>query len=105
MQQSDQRSAHAGEFGRLMRLVINGLIRGLDGGVEASLRLCGARGRSEVCEEGVGGEAAGDLSGGGSAHAVADDEGAGFGCGGAGVFIAMPDAAAVGKHGVDEAVR
>ena len=56
-------------------------------------------------EKGIGRESAGDLSGGSSAHAVADDEGAGLRCGGAGVLIAMADAAAVGKHGVDKVVR
>ncbi len=108
MQQSDQRGAHAGEFGGLPRLLIDGLIGGLDGGSEAGLRLRrlgAARRRGKVREEGVGGEIAGDLSGGGSAHAIADDERAGLWCGGAGVLIAMADASAVGKHGVDKVVR
>ena len=59
----------------------------------------------QMREEGVGGESAGDLAGGGSAHAVADDVGASLRCSGAGVLIAMADAAAVGEHGVDKVVR
>ena len=108
MQQSDQRGAHAGEFGGLMRLLIDGLIRGLDGSVETGLRLRrpgAARRWGKMREEGVGGEIARDLSGGGSAHAIADDEGAGLWCGSAGVLIAMADATAVGEHGVDKVVR
>jgi hypothetical protein len=90
------------------RLLINGLIGSLDGGVESGFGFCflgGARWRCKVCEEGVGGESAGDLSGGGSAHPVTDDERTGLRCSSAGVLIAMADAAAVGKHGVDEMVR
>lgn len=50
-------------------------------------------------EEGVGGELAGDLAGGGSAHSVADDEEAVLRAGVAGIFIALADAAGVGEHG------
>lgn len=42
---------------------------------------------------------AGDFSGGGSAHAVADDEGANVGEGGAGVLVGVADAAGMGEHG------
>ena len=108
MQQSDQRGAHAGEFGGLPRLLIDGLIRGLDGGVEPGLRLglFDAAGQwSEMREEGVGGDSAGDFTGGRSPHAVANDKRAGLRRSGAGILIAMADAAAVGKHGVDKAIR
>ena len=47
---------------------------------------------------------AGDFAGGGTAHTIADDEGAGDGIGGAGVFISGADAAGVGEHGVNDSV-
>jgi hypothetical protein len=80
------------------------LVGSLDGGVESPLRLEGGvrlRG-SEGGEEGLYGEMAGDLSGGGSAHAVADDESTGRGICGTGVLIALADEAGVSEHGVDE---
>ncbi len=57
-----------------------------------------------MAEEGLDRQVAGDLSGGGSAHAVADDEDAGFEGGSAGVLVALADAAGVGEHGVDEVI-
>src|SRR6202051_586705 len=95
MQQCDQRGAHAGEFDGLTRLLIDGMIGSLDGGVESSFGFCflgGARWRCKVREEGVGGQSAGDLSGGGSAHPITDDERTGLRCSSAGVLIAMADA-------------
>ena len=53
----------------------------------------------EDAEEGLGGEVAGDFAGGGSAHAVADDEDTGSEEGGAGVLVVAADTAGVGEHG------
>jgi len=89
-------------------LLIDGLVGSLNGRVEPSLRLrllFATRRRSEMREEGIGCKITGNLSGGGSAHTVADDVGAGLGCSGAGILVAMADAAAVGEHGVDKVVR
>ena len=58
----------------------------------------------KMCEEGGGGEVAGDFAGGGSAHAIADDEGAGDGVGCAGVFVAGADETGVGEHGVNDSI-
>src|SRR5882757_3270191 len=51
MQQTDERSAHAGKFRRLPRLLVDSLIRGLNRSVEAGLRLSSARRRGKVREE------------------------------------------------------
>jgi hypothetical protein len=54
---------------------------------------------AERVEEGFAGEMAGDFAGGCSAHAIADDEGANAGQGGAGVLVDVADAAAMREHG------
>lgn len=83
----------------------------MDGGLEASdwtgggttgRMAAGASGGAELIEEVGGGEMAGDLTRGGAAHAVADDEGAGLRATGADVLIVAAGAADVGEHGVDE---
>ena len=56
-------------------------------------------------EKGIRRKITGNLARRSPSHAVADDVGAGLGCSGAGVLIAMADAAAVGEHGVDKVVR
>ena len=60
---------------------------------------------AEAVEEGLGGEMAGDFASGGSAYAVADDEGAVLGQGGAGVLVDVADAAAMGAHGEGQGVE
>ena len=81
MQDRHERCPHAGELRRLASLLEDGLVGGLNGGVEPGLwpwgRASVGSGWREVGEEGVDGEVAGDFAAGGSAHAVADDEGPG----------------------------
>jgi hypothetical protein len=50
-------------------------------------------------QEGFGGEMAGDLTGGGSSNAIADDEGAEVGQGSAGILVGVAHMAAMGEHG------
>ena len=107
--QRDEGGAHPGEMPRAAGLPVDGLIGGIDGSGEASLGLSGKApvrgGRGEVGEEGFGGEMAGDFAGGGSAYAVADDEGSDLRRGGAGVLVTAANEARVRQHGVDESVR
>ena len=56
-------------------------------------------GLAEGVQEGFGSEMAGDLTGGGSSNAIADDEGAEVGQGGAGVLVGVAHMAAMGEHG------
>lgn len=82
VEKRDQCGAHAGELRGLAGLLVDGLIGGLNGSIEACLwtGLDAATSRwNNVREEGVGGEMAGDFAARGSAHAVANDEGAKFG--------------------------
>lgn len=106
--QRDQRGSHAGELRATARLLVDSLVGGAYGGGKAGFRLgCAVAadgGLGDSSEEGFGCEAAGDFAGGGSAHAVADDEGSGLGRGGAGILVAAANEARVREHGVDERV-
>jgi hypothetical protein len=74
----------------------------VDGGGEAGLGTNGEVGGGEIFDEGFGGQVTGDLTGGCSAHAVADDESAGIEGGGAGVLVVLADPSWVGERCVDE---
>ena len=102
------------EAAGFLRVAEDGLVGGLDGGVEAGpggvwieFRSGGgfggeAGGGRDGDEEGFECEVTGDFTGGGSAHAVAYGEDAALGDGSAGVFIGVADAAGVGEHGEGE---
>ncbi len=111
-QKGDERGAHALHLGKPARLLEDGLVGGMDGGVEAGVGRGGARRfalhRRKLPQKSLAGEAAGDVAGGGSAHAVAHREGSedtGLGGGGAGILVALADAAGVREHGEAEAFR
>lgn len=105
VEESNEGGAHAGLVGDFDGVLVDDSVGGVDGGLEAYLRFDVGGGRgSEMGEEGAGGEAAGDFAGGGTAHAIADDEGADLGGEGAGVFITAARATDIGQHGVDEVV-
>lgn len=103
IEEADEGGAHAVELCGLAGAAEDSGVGGLNGGFEAGAwaewQGVSGEGRGEVGEEGGGGEMAGDLSGGGSAHAVADDEGLDFTAlgEGAGIFIALADAAGIGE--------
>ena len=59
-------------------------------------------GRSEVVQEGFGGQMAGNLACGCTAHAVAHDEGSSLGADSEGILVAAADKARVRQHRVDE---
>lgn len=95
-------------------MLVDGLVGGKDGRAETFRRAVdvvavpiaiavGVR-QTEMTEEGLGGEMAGDLSGGGSAHAVADDKGPGFGAGIASIFVAAANEAPVRQHRMNELI-
>ena len=94
--------AHAVEFGGGAGFLEDGLVGGADGGGESVLGAVGRVGRGQAFDEALGGEVAGDFSGGCSAHAVADDEGTGLEGGGRGILVIFADAAGVRERGVDE---
>ena len=120
-QRRDQGGAHAVQAVRLLRVPVDGLVGSADGSMETGVGMVGgirprawgavgwlwarSRGRAvrigmgEAVKEGLAGQMAGDLAGGGAAHAVADDEGSMLGQGGAGVLVGVADAAGMGEHG------
>ena len=107
VEEPDEGGAHAVELHGLAGAAEDLGVGGLDGGFEACAGAEGqwvsGEGRGEVGDEGGGGEMAGDLSCSGSSHAVADDEGldvAALGYG-AGVLVALTDAAGIGELRVD----
>ncbi len=96
--------AHAAEGAGFLRVAIDGLVGGADGFFETGDGRDGkgcfgwdAAGFGEGVEEGFEGEMAGDFSGSGTSHAVADDEDAVLGAGSGGVLVGVADAAVVGE--------
>ena len=84
---------------------MDGGIGGENSGLQARLRPDVSRsGRPQVGEEGAGSETAGHLASGGTAHSIADNEGADLGRDGTGVFVMAAAATDIGQHGVDEMV-
>jgi hypothetical protein len=77
VEERDEGGAHSGELRVLACVLEDGLVCGVDGGGEGSLRLWHwsfGGGVDQVLEKGVGGETAGYFAGCSSAHAVADDK-------------------------------
>ena len=108
MQQRDQRSPHPRKLRGVPRLLIDGLIRRLNRGVQSCLRfgiLCTARLGSQMCKKRIRCKIACNLPCGRSAHAIADNVSARLRRSRAGVLVAMADTAAMGEHGVDKVVR
>ena len=124
---SDESGAHAAQGARTLGAVEDRSIGGADGALEAGVGMIGrirlaavARGHGagegfgcaagmggvgEACEEGLGGEMAGNFAGSGAAHAVADDKGAVLRQRGAGVLIDVAHPAGMREHGEDKGGR
>ena len=121
-EQGDEGGAHAAQGAGFLRALEDGVVGGADGLAQAGVRdgwrdmarrraggLSGGFGRDaagvgedgmgEAVEEGFGGEMAGHFASGGASHAIADDEGAVLGQGGAGVLVGVAHTAAMGEHG------
>lgn len=106
IEEADEGGAHAGVVRRLHGERVDDGVGGEDGGLKTGLRLgVGRRRGAKVLEKGGGGETAGDLAGGGSAHAVAHHKGADLRRDGAGILVVAAGATDIGQHGVDEWMR
>ena len=105
VQQRDEGGTHAGLPGDVEGAFVDESVRGEDGGLQPCLRLGpGSGGSAEMIQKSAGSETAGDLTGSGPAHTIADDKGADLGRDRAGVFVMGAGATNIGQHGVDEMV-
>jgi len=116
-EQGDERGAHAAQGAKFLRALEDGVVGSADGLPEAGVGMVGgiridvvlgvagrglagdAGGLAEAVQEGLGSEMAGHFAAGGATHAIAYDENALFGQGGAGVLVGVSHTTAVGEHG------
>jgi site-specific DNA-methyltransferase (adenine-specific) len=95
------------KLARLPGLLIDRMIRRLDRRIQPNLRGLGRdtrHGRVKIRKERISRQIASHLTRGSSSHAVTHHKSPDLRCRRAGIFIAMANAAAVGKHSVNEVI-